>query len=52
MSGEVALPVKIDPRYTVDIDGPSDWQRAEWLVWYGGLEMVNPVVSAALCRRW
>jgi len=42
MSGEVILPVKIDPRYTVDIDGPSDWQRAEWLVWYGGLEMVNP----------
>jgi len=42
MSGEIILPVKIDPRYTVDIDGPSDWQRAEWLVWYGGLEMVNP----------
>jgi len=42
MSGEIILPVKIDPRYTVDIDGPSDWQRAEWLVWYGGMEMVNP----------
>ncbi|MHB8192741.1 MAG: cytidylyltransferase domain-containing protein [Bellilinea sp.] len=42
MSGSVILPVKIDPRYTVDIDGPSDWQRAEWLVWFGGLEMVNP----------
>jgi len=26
----------------VDIDKPSDWQRAEWLVWYGGLEMVVP----------
>jgi len=42
MSGKVILPVKIDPRYTVDIDGPSDWQRAEWLVWFGGLEMVFP----------
>ncbi|MHB8856600.1 MAG: cytidylyltransferase domain-containing protein [Bellilinea sp.] len=42
MSGKVILPVKIDPRYTVDIDGPSDWQRAEWLVWFGGLEMVYP----------
>lgn len=42
MSGSVILPVKIDPRYTVDIDSPSDWQRAEWLVWFGGLEMVNP----------
>lgn len=42
MSGRVILPVKIDPRYTVDIDGLSDWQRAEWLVWFGGLEMVYP----------
>jgi len=42
MSGEVILPVKIDPRYTVDIDGPSDWQRAEWLVWFSGLDMVYP----------
>lgn len=42
MSGSVILPVKLDPRYTVDIDSPSDWQRAEWLVWFGGLEMVNP----------
>jgi N-acylneuraminate cytidylyltransferase len=42
MSGKVILPVKIDPRYSVDIDGSSDWQRAEWLVWFGGLEMVYP----------
>lgn len=42
MSGGFIFPVKIDPSYTVDIDGLSDWQRAEWLVWFGGLEMVNP----------
>lgn len=42
MSGGFILPVKIDPSYTVDIDGLADWQRAEWLVWFGGLEMVNP----------
>ncbi|MEN6481434.1 MAG: acylneuraminate cytidylyltransferase [Anaerolineaceae bacterium] len=42
MSGKVILPVLIDPQYAVDIDGPSDWQKAEWLVWYGGLEMVTP----------
>lgn len=42
MSGRIILPVMIDPRFTVDIDNPSDWQRAEWLVWYGGLEMVTP----------
>lgn len=42
MSGEVILPVMIDPRYTVDIDSLADWKRAEWLVWHGGLEMVYP----------
>jgi N-acylneuraminate cytidylyltransferase len=42
MSGEVILPVMIDPRYTVDIDSLSDWARAEWLVYHGGLEMVHP----------
>jgi len=42
MSGKVILPLMIDPRYTVDIDGPSDWARAEWLVYNGGLDMVDP----------
>ena len=42
MSGKNILPVMIDPLYTVDIDKLIDWQRAEWLVWYGGLEMVTP----------
>lgn len=42
MSGRVVLPVMIDPRYTVDIDSLSDWARAEWLVWHGGLDMVHP----------
>ncbi len=41
MSGRVILPVMIDPRYTVDIDSPADWQRYEWLV-SSGLEMVMP----------
>jgi len=42
MSGKVILPVMIDPRYMVDIDNLLDWQRAEWLVYNGGLEMVHP----------
>ena len=42
MSGRTILPILIDPNYTVDIDTPRDWQRYEWLVWYGGLEMVTP----------
>jgi N-acylneuraminate cytidylyltransferase len=42
MSGEVVLPVMIDPAYTVDIDTPKDWARSEWLVWNAGLELVYP----------
>jgi N-acylneuraminate cytidylyltransferase len=42
MSGRFILPVMVDPRYSVDIDNPTDWQRAEWLVYNGGLEMVYP----------
>lgn len=41
MSGRIILPVMIDPRYTVDIDTPADWQRYEWLV-SSGLELVMP----------
>ncbi len=42
MSGDVILPLMIDPRYTVDIDQPSDWPKYERLVYSGELEMVYP----------
>lgn len=42
MSGRVILPYLIDARYTVDIDTPFDWQRYEWLVRNGDLDMVDP----------
>jgi N-acylneuraminate cytidylyltransferase len=42
MSGDVILPLMIDPRYTVDIDNPSDWAKAEWLLLNGGLDAVDP----------
>ncbi len=42
MSGKVILPYLIDARYTVDIDTPFDWQRYEWLVRNGDLDMVDP----------
>jgi YrbI family 3-deoxy-D-manno-octulosonate 8-phosphate phosphatase len=42
MSGAVILPVPIEPRYTVDIDSLFDLQRAEWLVYHAGLDMVDP----------
>jgi YrbI family 3-deoxy-D-manno-octulosonate 8-phosphate phosphatase len=47
MSGRVILPLLLDPRYTVDIDNPSDWARYEWLVYHAGLDMVD----LGQCRR-
>lgn len=42
MSGRKVYPLMIDPDYTVDIDNLRDWARYEWLVAFGGLEMVWP----------
>lgn len=42
MSGRVIWPLLIDPVYTVDIDTPRDWVRAEWLIEHAGLDMVRP----------
>jgi N-acylneuraminate cytidylyltransferase len=42
MSGDLILPLVIDVAYTVDIDTPRDWERAENLLRYGGLPAVVP----------
>jgi YrbI family 3-deoxy-D-manno-octulosonate 8-phosphate phosphatase len=42
MSGEVILPLVVDSRYTVDIDSPLDWDKAEWQVLHAGLDFVDP----------
>lgn len=42
MSGDVVLPLLVDPVYTVDIDTLLDWQRAENTVLEGKLEIVYP----------
>jgi N-acylneuraminate cytidylyltransferase len=42
MSGEVILPLFLDPLYTVDIDNLNDWMRAEQLVSQTGLQIVHP----------
>lgn len=41
MSGKTIYPLLIDPDFTVDIDNLRDWARYEWLVAFGGLEMVS-----------
>jgi N-acylneuraminate cytidylyltransferase len=47
MSGDVILPLIIEPRFTVDLDNLNDWKRSEWLVRGGNLDMVHP----GPCRR-
>jgi N-acylneuraminate cytidylyltransferase len=42
MSGRNVYPLVIDPKYTVDLDSLNDWIKAEWLVSFGGLEMISP----------
>lgn len=42
MSGDVILPLLVDPAYTVDIDTPADWVHYEALMARFGLAMVMP----------
>jgi N-acylneuraminate cytidylyltransferase len=42
MSGEVILPLILDPRYAVDIDTERDHERAEWLLSHSDLPLVLP----------
>ena len=43
MTGKMILPVIIDAGYEVDLDTLVDWERGEWLISQGGLEMIQPV---------
>jgi YrbI family 3-deoxy-D-manno-octulosonate 8-phosphate phosphatase len=42
MSGDAIYPLILDPRYSVDIDTPRDWRRAEWSLYQDRLEIVRP----------
>ena len=42
MTGKKILPLIIDTWYEVDLDTLADWERGEWLVSQGGLEMIWP----------
>lgn len=42
MTGEVVLPLLMEPAYAVDIDRPADHDRAEELLRPGGLTVVRP----------
>jgi len=42
MTGARVYPLVIDARYTIDLDTLQDWARSEWLVTFGGLDLVWP----------
>jgi len=42
MTGRVILPISIDSGYEIDLDTLADWERGEWLVSQGGLEIIWP----------
>ena len=42
MSGDVILPVYVDPVYSVDIDTPQDWAECEHLIREMNLDIVFP----------
>jgi N-acylneuraminate cytidylyltransferase len=44
-TGDVIMPLHINPVYTVDIDQPSDWKAAEALVKDGNLKLVDPATK-------
>lgn len=42
MTGRAVWPMHIDARYTIDIDTPADWERAEALAGRADLDFVHP----------
>jgi YrbI family 3-deoxy-D-manno-octulosonate 8-phosphate phosphatase len=42
LSGDIILPLFLDPRYAVDIDSIRDWQRAEWFIFQADMPIVLP----------
>lgn len=48
MTGDTICPLVLDPSYTVDIDTLLDWERAEWMLARGTLDIVRPANFAPL----
>jgi YrbI family 3-deoxy-D-manno-octulosonate 8-phosphate phosphatase len=50
MTGATIAPLVLDPSYTVDIDTPLDWERAEWMLTRGSLNIIRPADFAPAYR--
>lgn len=46
MTGNIVMPLVLDPAYTVDIDTQADWEQAEWVLTQSGLPAVRPIQPA------
>jgi YrbI family 3-deoxy-D-manno-octulosonate 8-phosphate phosphatase len=42
LSGDIILPLDLDPRYAIDIDTLRDWQHAEWIISQADIPFVRP----------
>lgn len=42
LTGDVIVPLVLDPMYTVDIDTELDWERAEWKLLHGDMDVIRP----------
>jgi YrbI family 3-deoxy-D-manno-octulosonate 8-phosphate phosphatase len=51
LSGDIILPLLIDPAFMVDIDTRNDWRRAEWLVTGSDSEIHSRMVFPAARQR-
>lgn len=47
MSGEAVYPLRIDPKYTVDLDTALDWERAEWRLRDPEMGIVQPLETGS-----
>lgn len=42
MTGDIVLPVFVEPQYCIDIDTLQDWERGEWILEHEDLEIDLP----------
>lgn len=52
MTGDAVRPFILDPVYSADIDTPLDWERAEWLLARGSLDIVRPAEGAPYSEEY
>ena len=52
MTGDIVLPVFVEPQYCIDIDTLQDWERGEWILRHEGLEIDLPFSANSNSRAY